>query len=104
MGSLAVAFPADALAHAEVYAVAVKNRSVVRLRLQQDGAALRASSEELLLLGDGSDGPLEEASVQQPAEAEGCGECVSWSFHHEFHPFAPFLILLNDLFRSTLAP
>ena len=36
LASLAVAFPADALAHTEVYAVAPKNRSVLRLRLHQD--------------------------------------------------------------------
>ncbi|CAE7732302.1 ANKRA2 [Symbiodinium pilosum] len=68
LGSLAVAFAADVVQHAHVYAVAPRNRSVVKLRLQEDthGILHLTSIEELLAAGEGADGPTETASVVQP--------------------------------------
>lgn len=65
--SMAVAFPADSVQHAEVYAVVPRNRSVVKLRLHQDSVDLHLSDiQELLPAGDGADGSVEQASVLDP--------------------------------------
>lgn len=67
LASLAVAFPADSVQHAEIFGVVPRNRSVVKLRLNQDSVNLRLSEvEELLTAGDGTDGPIEHASVLEP--------------------------------------
>jgi len=67
LSSLAVAFPADSLQNAEVFGVVPRNRSVVKLRLNQDSVDLHLSKvQELLTAGDGADGSLEQASVVDP--------------------------------------
>jgi len=64
--SLTVGYAADVAARAEIYAVAPRNRTVLRLHLADDGGGLSAKFEELLPGGIGADGPLADASAHEP--------------------------------------
>jgi hypothetical protein len=68
--SLSVAYAADVIGKVEVFAASPANRTIVRLRLQDDGSGLlREEANELVLAGgDGSDGPLASATVQSPSQ------------------------------------
>jgi len=68
LGSLTAAFAADIVQHAQVYAVVPRNRSVVKLHLQEDthGVLHLTAVDEVLIPGEGADGPTETASVVQP--------------------------------------
>eukprot|EP00439_Symbiodinium_sp_Y106_P053436 s1515_g7.t1 len=68
LGSLTAAFAADIVQHAQVYAVVPRNRSVVKLHLQEDthGVLHLTAVDEVLIPGEGADGPTEKASVVQP--------------------------------------
>jgi len=70
LGSLAVAFAADVVQHAQIFAVVPRNRTVVKLHLQEDtgGALHLTAAEELLAAGEGADGPVAAASVSQPSQ------------------------------------
>lgn len=64
--SLTVGYAADIAERAEIYAVAPRNRTVLRLHLADNGGGLSAKLEELLPSGIGADGPLADASAHEP--------------------------------------
>mmetsp|Transcript_137488 Transcript_137488/g.293842 ORF Transcript_137488/g.293842 Transcript_137488/m.293842 type:complete len:485 (-) Transcript_137488:188-1642(-) len=67
--SLAVSYAADVITRSEVYAVVPQNHSLLRLRLTDEGGLVAiASTEPLLLGGDGSDGDLAAATAHQPLQ------------------------------------
>lgn len=74
--ALTVGYAADVVSRAEIYAVAPLNRSVVRIRLQDDGAGLSAQLEEVIPGGTGDDGPQEAASLLEPHDLVWCDRQV----------------------------
>ncbi|CAE8655900.1 unnamed protein product, partial [Polarella glacialis] len=71
LGSLSVGFAADVPSQAQLFAVAPRNRSVLRLHLVEDettGGLHLGGSELLVAGGDGGDGPLSEASALEPRQ------------------------------------
>lgn len=68
ISSLSVAYSADIVANAEVYAAHPNNSTISRLRLQDDGSGkLREESSDCVLSGGAVvDGPIEVAAVKSP--------------------------------------
>lgn len=70
IASVSVAYAADVVERAEVYVASPGNGTIVRLRLTDAGeGALREKASDVVLgAGEGSDGPVAEATVRSPGQ------------------------------------